>query len=70
MSLKCCCRCSVIFDNWDSLSRSEGQQLTEDQVDDCGGGDDDDGEVAFVLTEEWRDFFAKSEAKRKLGKYS
>lgn len=29
--------------------------------------DDDDDEPIFVLTDEWREFFAKSEAKRKLG---
>lgn len=69
MSLMCCCGCSVISDNWHSVSRSEEQEFNEDQVDDdCSdGGDDDDDEVVFVLTEEWRDFFAKSEAKRKIG---
>jgi len=30
-------------------------------------GDEDDDEPVFVLTDEWREFFAKSEAKRKLG---
>lgn len=29
--------------------------------------EDDDDEPIFVLTDEWREFFAKSEAKRKLG---
>ncbi|XP_042459179.1 SKI/DACH domain-containing protein 1-like [Zingiber officinale] len=55
-----------------SAAESEEQELNEDRVDDdCGGrgGDDDDEEeVVFVLTEEWREFFAKSEAKRKLAK--
>ncbi|PNX94447.1 hypothetical protein L195_g017623 [Trifolium pratense] len=30
-------------------------------------GDEEDDEPVFVLTDEWREFFAKSEAKRKLG---
>lgn len=30
-------------------------------------GDEEDDEPIFVLTDEWREFFAKSEAKRKLG---
>ena len=29
--------------------------------------EEDDDEPVFVLTDEWREFFAKSEAKRKLG---
>lgn len=29
--------------------------------------EEEDEEPIFVLTNEWRDFFAKSEAKRKLG---
>lgn len=29
--------------------------------------EEDDDEPIFVLTDEWREFFAKSEAKRKLG---
>ncbi|MCI00921.1 hypothetical protein A2U01_0021945, partial [Trifolium medium] len=32
-------------------------------------GDEEDDEPVFVLTDEWREFFAKSEAKRKLVKY-
>ncbi|XP_065633747.1 uncharacterized protein LOC112033904 isoform X1 [Quercus suber] len=32
--------------------------------------EEDDDEPVFVLTDEWREFFAKSEAKRKLGKVS
>ncbi|KAK2352827.1 hypothetical protein QL285_090534 [Trifolium repens] len=31
-------------------------------------GDEEDDEPVFVLTDEWREFFAKSEAKRKLEK--
>ncbi|XP_024628072.1 forkhead box protein B2 isoform X3 [Medicago truncatula] len=31
-------------------------------------GDEEDDEPIFVLTDEWREFFAKSEAKRKLEK--
>ncbi|XP_074563871.1 uncharacterized protein LOC141820451 isoform X2 [Curcuma longa] len=51
-----------------SAAESEEQEFNEDQVDDdCSDGGDDDDEVVFVLTEEWRDFFAKSEAKRKIG---
>jgi hypothetical protein len=30
-------------------------------------GDKEDDEPVFVLTDEWREFFAKSQAKRKLG---
>ncbi|TKY68671.1 hypothetical protein E2542_SST04930 [Spatholobus suberectus] len=30
-------------------------------------GEEEDDEPVFVLTDEWRDFFAKSEARRKLG---
>lgn len=30
--------------------------------------EEDDDEPVFVLTDEWREFFAKSEAKRKLAK--
>ena len=29
--------------------------------------EEEEDEPIFVLTDEWRDFFAKSEAKRKLG---
>lgn len=29
--------------------------------------EDEEDEPMFVLTDEWRDFFAKSEAKRRLG---
>ena len=29
--------------------------------------EEEEDEPVFVLTDEWRDFFAKSEAKRKLG---
>ena len=32
-----------------------------------GEGEDEEEEPMFVLTDEWREFFAKSEAKRKLG---
>lgn len=32
--------------------------------------DDEDEEVEFVLTDEWREFFAKSEAKRRAGNAS
>lgn len=31
--------------------------------------DEEDAEPIFVLTEEWVEFFAKSEAKRRLGKH-
>lgn len=31
--------------------------------------DEEDAEPIFVLTEEWLEFFAKSEAKRRLGKH-
>ncbi|KAH6759731.1 hypothetical protein C2S52_009864 [Perilla frutescens var. hirtella] len=30
--------------------------------------DEEEGDPMFVLTDEWRDFFAKSEAKRRLAK--
>ncbi|EEF31301.1 conserved hypothetical protein [Ricinus communis] len=30
--------------------------------------DEEDDDPVFVLTDEWREFFAKSEAKRKLAK--
>lgn len=29
--------------------------------------EEDDDDPVFVLTDEWREFFAKSEAKRRLG---
>lgn len=29
--------------------------------------DEEEGDPIFVLTDEWRDLFAKSEAKRRLG---
>lgn len=29
--------------------------------------EEDDDDPVFVLTDEWKEFFAKSEAKRKLG---
>jgi hypothetical protein len=32
--------------------------------------EEDDDDPVFVLTDEWREFFAKSEAKRKLGSSS
>jgi len=30
-------------------------------------GEEEDDDPVFVLTDEWREFFAKSEARRKLG---
>lgn len=41
------------------LQEQEHEELEEE---------DDDDDPVFVLTDEWREFFAKSEAKRKLGK--
>lgn len=45
-----------------SVSRSQEQEWNENQVPE---GEED----VFVLTDEWMEFFAKSEAKRKLGKF-
>lgn len=38
-----------------------------EQLQEAEEGDDEEDEPIFVLTDEWREFFAKSEAKRKLG---
>lgn len=46
------------------MSRTQEQEWNENQVVD----DDEDDDMVFVLTDEWREFFAKSEAKRILGK--
>ncbi|XP_059434248.1 uncharacterized protein LOC132167324 [Corylus avellana] len=43
-----------------TLQEQEHEELEEE--------DDDDDDPVFVLTDEWREFFAKSEAKRKLEK--
>ncbi|KAB8951705.1 hypothetical protein FH972_026851 [Carpinus fangiana] len=44
---------------WGREKGSEHEVLEEE---------DDDDDPVFVLTDEWREFFAKSEAKRKLEK--
>lgn len=54
---------------WASFLRSmlkdkENEVIEEEEF------EDDDDDPVFVLTDEWRDFFAKSEAKRKLGTLS
>lgn len=41
------------------MMQNEGQDL-----------EDEEEEPIFVLTDEWRDFFAKSEAKRRQGIFS
>ncbi|KAJ0988912.1 hypothetical protein J5N97_007268 [Dioscorea zingiberensis] len=49
------------------ITTSEGFNLQKE----CNEGlelDDEDEEVEFVLTDEWREFFAKSEAKRRYDK--
>lgn len=48
------------------MNRVVQQELEQEQY--YGIEDEDEDEPVFVLTDEWRDFFAKSEAKRKLGK--
>ncbi|GMN50261.1 hypothetical protein TIFTF001_019420 [Ficus carica] len=44
------------------------QELEQEQYYGIEDEDEDEDEPVFVLTDEWRDFFAKSEAKRKLEK--
>lgn len=39
--------------------------MVEDEIEKLE--DEEEGDPIFVLTDEWRDFFAKSEAKRRLG---
>ncbi|KAK2662743.1 hypothetical protein Ddye_001317 [Dipteronia dyeriana] len=48
-------------DGTQMLQEQEHQEAEEDE-------DDDDDEPIFVLTDEWREFFAASEVKRKLEK--
>ena len=38
-----------------------------DQAEELSFDDDEDEEPVFVLTDEWAEFFAKADAKRKLG---
>nr|KJB08794.1 hypothetical protein B456_001G104200 [Gossypium raimondii] len=45
-----------------ALQEQEYEQLQQVEEE-----DDEEDEPIFVLTDEWREFFAKSEAKRKLG---
>lgn len=40
-------------------------RLMQDEV--VNFDDEEEADPVFVLTDEWRDFFAKSEAKRRLG---
>lgn len=46
------------------LEEEEHQQLYEEEEEE----EDEEQDPVFVLTDEWRDFFAKSEAKRRLAK--
>ncbi|XP_039125896.1 uncharacterized histidine-rich protein DDB_G0274557-like [Dioscorea cayenensis subsp. rotundata] len=46
----------------------EGLSLQKQEFNEDLQLDDEDEEVEFVLTDEWREFFAKSEAKRRADK--
>lgn len=50
--------------SWCCLNRMLQEQAHEELE------EEDDDDPVFVLTDEWREFFAKSEAKRKLGSSS
>lgn len=43
-------------------------RMIQDQEGNEEAFEEDDEDPVFVLTDEWREFFAKSEAKRRLGK--
>lgn len=49
--------------SWCCLNR----MLQEQEQEHVGFEDDEEDDPVFILTDEWREFFAKSEEKRKLG---
>jgi hypothetical protein len=50
----------------DAFGGIRSSQEPEEHIE-LDGDEEDDDEPVFVLTDEWREFFAKSQAKRKLG---
>ncbi|XP_057808746.1 uncharacterized protein LOC131023219 [Salvia miltiorrhiza] len=47
---------------------SNDAQMIDNEMENLEHEDEEEGDPIFVLTDEWREFFAKSDAKRKLAK--
>lgn len=44
-----------------------GTRMTQDEIEKVENEEEEEEEAIFVLTDEWKEFFARSEAKRRLG---
>ncbi|EPS68664.1 hypothetical protein M569_06107 [Genlisea aurea] len=59
-------RLAVRFPNPTRNLRSSSIEMKSGEIELDDGGEEEEEEAVFVLTDEWRDFFAKSEANRNL----
>ncbi|KAB1225545.1 hypothetical protein CJ030_MR1G002454 [Morella rubra] len=58
---------SIGVSGWEEAYDFATPMLQEQEQEHVGFEDDEEDDPVFILTDEWREFFAKSEEKRKLG---